>query len=179
MEEILASIRRIISEDAATEDKPAAAPAPSPDAGGEVIELTQMVREDGSVVDVRAMAESGPAPEPPPEPKIESSDDLQLAPNTAPSVAAEAQPSAPDEGILSPAVADETAAAFTQLAKTVTDTNAMRLGNSERTLEELCKELLRPMLKEWLDANLPQLVQREVEQAISRLVSRSESEAKK
>lgn len=55
MEEILASIRKIISED----DPEAAAPAREADGAGdddesEPMELTQMVSEDGSVVDLRA-----------------------------------------------------------------------------------------------------------------------------
>ena len=60
MEEILASIRKIISEDdpvtaeAATED--AAEDAPEP------MELTQMVSEDGSVVDLRAERQANPKP---------------------------------------------------------------------------------------------------------------------
>src|SRR3954471_10089742 len=106
MEEIVASIRRIISEDTepAEPSKPGPAPAPSAPApvsayappppalepmDEDVLELTQMVQDDGSVVDVddpqdddpwaRAMEpEPAPDPEPDPEPplSLETLDDL-------------------------------------------------------------------------------------------------------
>ena len=50
------------------------------------------------------------------------------------------------------------------------------LGNTQQTLEDLVKELLRPMLKDWLDDNLPLLVERLVEKEIARLVNRAEGD---
>ena len=44
------------------------------------------------------------------------------------------------------------------------------LGDVGRTLEEMVRELLRPHMKEWLDANLPRLVERLVREEINRLV---------
>jgi uncharacterized protein len=52
--------------------------------------------------------------------------------------------------------------AFSSLAHTV-------LGNNARTLEDLVKEMLRPMLKSWLDDNLPGLVERLVRAEIERV----------
>ena len=52
--------------------------------------------------------------------------------------------------------------AFNTLAHTV-------LGNNARTLEDLVKEMLRPMLKSWLDDNLPGLVERIVKSEIERV----------
>lgn len=43
-------------------------------------------------------------------------------------------------------------------------------GMSQRSLEELTRELLRPMLAEWLDANLPPMVERLVQAEIRRIV---------
>ena len=37
------------------------------------------------------------------------------------------------------------------------------------TLDDVVRELLKPMLKEWLDANLPQLVEAEVAKEIDRI----------
>ena len=48
----------------------------------------------------------------------------------------------------------------------------MPLGNADRTLEDVVRELLRPMLKEWLDDHLPPLVERLVKDEIARLVAR-------
>ena len=50
----------------------------------------------------------------------------------------------------------------TRLANTV-------LSNNARTLEDLVKEMLRPMLKSWLDDNLPGLVERIVKAEIERV----------
>jgi len=43
------------------------------------------------------------------------------------------------------------------------------LGNNARTLEDLVKEMLRPMLKTWLDDNLPGMVERIVRAEIERV----------
>src|SRR5262249_44612934 len=57
--------------------------------------------------------------------------------------------------------------AFDTLAHTI-------IGQNARTLEDLVKEMLRPMLKSWLDYNLPSLVERIVRAEIER-VSRGRS----
>ena len=56
--------------------------------------------------------------------------------------------------------------AFNSLANTV-------LSNNARTLEDLVKEMLRPMLKSWLDDNLPGLVERIVKAEIERVSARA------
>ena len=43
------------------------------------------------------------------------------------------------------------------------------LSNNARTLEDLVKEMLRPMLKSWLDDNLPGMVERIVKAEIERV----------
>ena len=45
-----------------------------------------------------------------------------------------------------------------------------------RTLEDLVKEIMRPMIKEWLDSNLPPLVERLVGREIDRLARRAEDQ---
>ena len=54
------------------------------------------------------------------------------------------------------------ASAFAQLEDFVLSTHS-------RTLEDLVSEMLRPLLKEWLDANLPPLVERLVREEIERV----------
>jgi uncharacterized protein len=46
---------------------------------------------------------------------------------------------------------------------------SMALGDAGRTLEDLVRELLRPMLKDWLDAQLPKIVERLVQEEIQRM----------
>lgn len=67
-----------------------------------------------------------------------------------------------DDGLLSADANQAVHSAFTNLAGTI-------LSNNSRTLEDLVKELLRPMLKEWLDDNLPSMVERMVRQEIERI----------
>lgn len=70
----------------------------------------------------------------------------------------------PRKDLLSPAVDAAVAAAFKSLGDLV-------LPQQERTVEDLVKEILRPMLKEWLDQNLPGIVERLVRAEIERVTS--------
>jgi cell pole-organizing protein PopZ len=133
---------------------------PLPD--GEVFELT----------DEMAVETAAPVPEPP-QPafhKIEPDDDLEFAESAA-ARALHRQPafeppplqsSAPPQQILSRSTVSAVESAFNTLAHTV-------LSNNARTLEDLVKEMLRPMLKSWLDDNLPGLVERIVKAEIERV----------
>jgi cell pole-organizing protein PopZ len=67
-----------------------------------------------------------------------------------------------DEGLISPTTTAAVDSAFNTLAQTVLVQNA-------RTLEDLVREMLRPMLKIWLDDNLPGLVERLVRAEIERV----------
>jgi len=68
----------------------------------------------------------------------------------------------PPQPILSRTTVSAVESAFNTLAHTV-------LSNNARTLEDLVKEMLRPMLKSWLDDNLPGLVERIVKAEIERV----------
>jgi cell pole-organizing protein PopZ len=68
----------------------------------------------------------------------------------------------PSQAILSQSTVAAVESAFNTLASTV-------LSNNVRTLEDLVKEMLRPMLKSWLDDNLPGLVERIVKAEIERV----------
>ena len=211
MEEILASIRRIIADDeakppvaekpatpaapakpaaAAPAAKPAPAPAaPAPAAGGNsqddidallngldeatVPEEIRPPLPDGDVfelTDDMAVAMEQ-APPPPPQPsfrKVEPQDDLEFAEaaRAAPRQPAYEPPpfesAAPVQQILSHTTVSAVESAFNSLANTV-------LSNNARTLQDLVKEMLRPMLKNWLDDNLPGLVERIVKAEIERV----------
>jgi cell pole-organizing protein PopZ len=119
------------------------------------------------------MALPEPAPPPAPAPafqKVEPEDDLEFAEAAARSTrrtpAFEPPPfesaAAPSPQILSRSTVSAVESAFNSLANTV-------LSNNARTLEDLVKEMLRPMLKSWLDDNLPGLVERIVKAEIERV----------
>ena len=67
-----------------------------------------------------------------------------------------------ERGLLSSATSAAVDSAFNTLAQTVLVQNA-------RTLEDLVREMLRPMLKSWLDDNLPGMVERLVRAEIERV----------
>jgi len=188
MEEILASIRKIISDDspppaeaapaAETAVEPPAPPfAPPASAAAmplaasvsheeDIVELTQMVQDDGSVVDLNA-----PAPAPEPSPVI-------IAPVPPPPIMASAP--TPTESLVSEPAASTAASALSSLASTLeierlahSPSGATYLGNGSRTLEDMVIELMRPLLKGWLDENLPPIVERLVQKEIERISRRS------
>jgi cell pole-organizing protein PopZ len=68
----------------------------------------------------------------------------------------------PHRGLISPATSAAVDSAFNSLAETV-------LVQNGRTLEDLVREMLRPMLKAWLDENLPGMVERLVRAEIERV----------
>lgn len=69
---------------------------------------------------------------------------------------------APDRGLISNETVKAVDSAFNTLAHTV-------IGQNARTLEDLVREMLRPMLKSWLDDNLPGMVERIVRAEIERV----------
>nr|WP_315855101.1 DUF2497 domain-containing protein [Chenggangzhangella methanolivorans] len=93
---------------------------------------------------------------PPPPPRPEPAPAPMSAPALRERIAAET------DRLLSPRTDESVQAAFGSLANTV-------LAGSARTLDDIVREMLRPMLKAWLDDNLPPLVERLVRQEIERV----------
>lgn len=225
MEEILASIRRIISEnDEEQEAKKRIettpiSPAPVA-AAVAVLELTDMVTDDGTVVSlttgqqdaaaeddakdeiveteiveteiVGAAAKDEVAAEVPvsnPMDEVVASvgqvDSMEVTMESPKDDSVEFAASheqtknsgaAMDEGLVSAATAAAATATFAQLARTMSQepetAGNMALG-SGRTLEDLVKEMIRPMLKEWLDKNLPPMVEHMVRRELDRMTRRA------
>src|SRR5512144_330490 len=183
MEEILASIRRIIADDDA---KPAkvpetAPPAPksatspaTPAAANSQDEIDAMLAEfDGppkpvasqpaapDVLDLTESMTSAATPSPDPASSfrtIDANPDVVFANKPEPTPA---RPM-PDRGLISSETVKAVDSAFNTLAHTV-------IGQNARTLEDLVREMLRPMLKSWLDDNLPGMVERIVRAEIERV----------
>jgi uncharacterized protein len=171
MEDILASIRRILSEDEAQpgEDKPAAATdettheTPSPHAepasdGVLVLDPSMMVAEPAPA----AAIVQTPEPESPPPPVV-----APVPPLTP------FAPIAPSEGLVAPEVAAAAVASVGALVRTLTVERSMQVHTGGPTIEDIVREELRPLLKQWLDTNLPPLVERLVRTEIERVVGRA------
>jgi len=172
MDDILASIRKIISDDEAraqvgggqgaaarpAESRPAAAPGKRDD----VLLLTDLVEEP----------KSGPRPTPLPLPRIDPASAADMPQPTIGDPAA-------DQSLIAAGVAGVASSALERLNQAVQDSVPAPAApdpgptmGSGKTLEDLVKEMLRPMLKEWLDRNLPPMVERFVEREIVRLTRR-------
>ena len=86
----------------------------------------------------------------------------------------------PEQSLVGPAVVGAATSAFARLHQAVQDSvpppaapdPGPAMGGNGKTVEDLVKEMLRPMLKEWLDRNLPPMVERYVEREIVRLTRR-------
>ncbi len=224
MEEILASIRRIIADDeakpasaekaasppaaakpavmkdippsaiapapklaAAPKPAPPAPPPPPPPAPEPVVSNNQDdidamlasldaatpeadIRPAQPEADVFELTDEMALPDPAPPAasfnKIEPADDIEFSEAKAsrrqPAYEPPFESAAPARPILSHSTVSAVESAFNSLANTV-------LSNNARTLEDLVKEMLRPMLKSWLDDNLPGLVERIVKAEIERV----------
>ncbi len=136
MEDILASIRRILSED-----------EPHPTAGAE---------ESVLVLDESMLRPEAPAAEPVP--------DAAPEPET---------PAAPPAGLVAPEAAAAAAASVGSLLRALASDRALQVRTGGPTIEDIVRQSLRPLLKDWLDANLPALVERLVRAEIERVVNRS------
>jgi hypothetical protein len=143
MEDILASIRRILSEDEPAVDatQPAAAeaepPPPAPPPADDVLAL-----------DASMLVDTPPAPVPPPLPRPSATDAL-IAPETEAAVAS----------------------TMGGLLRTLGDHVPVYRGGP--SIEDIVREEIRPLLKQWLDTHLQPLVERQVRVELERIVGRA------
>ncbi len=177
MEEILASIRRIISEDEVPSegggDEPEAEPEEEAEAEPdyepmeeafeepepEALPMTMVAPVFDDEDDILDLTEPYKAQEPEP---VFQSDDLEAyapPPRPAPMPVVE-------EAIVSQVAEAAAASAFGHLAQTIA------MPGHGRTLEDVVRELLRPLLKTWLDENLPTIVQATVDEEVARISRR-------
>lgn len=174
IEEILASIRQIISDDddeGETDGEAVAEPVPEPEPEPEpeeppvapeapeeddVLELTEKAEEEPEVFDDEIevdltepdeVEEVVAAPPPPPEPP------------------APPPPPAPDSRILTETASAATLAGFTKLARDI----QINRSFEGITLEDVVRNQLEPLLREWLDKNLPPMIEVLVEKELERL----------
>jgi uncharacterized protein len=222
MEEILASIRRIISEDGddaeggeakaeaapgapAASSPPAAEAAPPPagerpkrpmiadvESEEEAIVVAAGAEDESDVLLLTEEAEEDAPPpsrlresplalddEPPPEPPRREPEPLtfdtepELEPvEEEPARAATADTASLVDRLISERAAAASLAAMSELvtrSHREPNIESLSMGNANQTLEDLTRELLRPILKSWLDDNLPQIVERIVREEIGRL----------
>ena len=172
IEEILDSIRQIISDDdedgeaavAEAPEEPVPVPEPEPEPEPEIV----------------AEPEPAPAPQPEPEPDIaledieEEEDVLELTPEMQQPVEEppKATETVAEEGSI---LSDEAkSAALASMAKLASSMPVSRRPGYEGvTVEDIVRELLNPVIREWADGHLQDVVEKVVQKEISKLASRA------
>ena len=182
MEEILASIRRILNDDDAPTEASGVAEAPQAEDDVLLLDQSMMVSRDEAASEV-ADHQAAPA-----EPSVTA----QTAPEAA-AAPPQAEPplqephqemeaatpvSSTDpfdlqiQELVAPEAAAAAASSVGSLVRTLTAGRATQVYAGGPTLEDIVRAELRPLLKEWLDANLPPMVERLVRAEIERVVGR-------
>ncbi len=169
MEEILASIRRII-EDSDPTQPPAGVKAVANDdlaarsrseearqpAGPEVVVKGGTARKESEM--------ESAAPVQNRKPEVQQPEAVHTPPAPA-RPAATAEEAAPHAELVSEETSRQVTAAFGELSAAVEETR-------RRSFEKMAQEMMRPMLKEWLDSNLPSMVERLVKEEIRRITGK-------
>ena len=144
MEDILASIRRILSEE---EQQPAPEPKDELPPDDDVLVL---------------------------EPSMMVPDSIEPAPSEPGGTPAEASPATADPaGLVAPETARAAAASVAGLVATLAGERDTRVHRDGPSIEDLVRAELRPLLKTWLDTHLPPVVERLVRAEIERVVGRA------
>lgn len=182
IDDILASIRRIIADDQKAVEEPVPVQRIVAEGGDDVLDLAQpLIRSVAAPAaelkpaPVAALtqhdavvAASKPKPDAPvlpPKPAAAAKSDSDLT--AKPAATAPQSGSGPKlERLIAGEAEDALAAAFGRIS-------ALKVTAETKTLEGLMVDLLRPMLKEWLDANLPAIAERLVKQEIERIAAQT------
>jgi len=153
MEEILASIRRIISDD---EDDAENAPA----AGSTLASVSAPAKPEP----VQKNEKGAPAPgdDDGAGSHLVTEDIEMIKKNVAAALENDVE-----EAMLDKSSAAAASQAFQNLSQTI------KVSDGDgRTLEDIVVAMLKPMIKEWLDANLPAIVEDKVEEEVQRVARR-------
>ena len=177
MEDILASIRRILSEDEATADVPSQHEPGHPPEIPPPQDAVHHGRPDKDLAppDLLILDASMMVPEPGlpsmsiPVPPIPPSVPLMNSQNT--------DPSSPlvVPSLVAPGVAAAAASSIGSMVRNIVADRATQIHSGGPTLDDIVREELRPLLKQWLDEHLPGMVERLVQVELERVISRSAS----
>lgn len=187
MEEILSSIKRIIAEEgegpvrARRGGRPLASPEPAShaddldeDDDGEVLELSDPIPPAPQSAPVAATMPAEPhaaaAPDFPEEPTAMADSPVE-APAMPRAARSASTPAASAEPILSSRAAEASRNSLDSLSRLMVRADAP--AGDDNTLEGLVRAMLRPMLREWLDANLPAMVETMVAAEIKRITGQA------
>lgn len=194
MDDILASIRKILKDD----DSPAGLVSQAlADGNSTLVGPNASGPSSAAALAASALAFGGAPsePAPPPPAKKPAKADASASPaSTSPAgkpdgsklasaaskqetmVSASNTPAAPATGpgaVMNASAAAATAASVGELIRAVAADRHVGVSRAGTTLEDIVREEMRPMIKDWLDRHLPGMVERLVRAEIERVVSRA------
>ena len=171
MDDILASIRRILNEDEKT---------PKPAASGVLMLDPSMIVEEGTPAETRT------SPPHDTNSNLAAEEPLALATMDDPMQGGSTRAETPfppgpvpndasrlETPLVAPAAAAAAASSVGSLVRTLAAERSAMVTRGGLTIEDLVREEVRPVLKEWLDTHLPPLVERMVRAELERVVGRS------
>ncbi len=155
IEEILASIRQIISDDDGGEPEAAPEPPPPPSPPKRKPEPVREPEPEPEDEDVLELTERMDEPEPE---RIQI--DMQDSDDDGESVFTDSAENA----------------AFQGFARLASRAPLDRRGTGDTTIEDIVRELMKPMLREWLDIHLPPLIEKVVQRELRKIAARATDE---
>ena len=177
MEDILASIRRILAEDGGAASQDAGTgdavagdtdvtAALSPEAETEPERASEELVMDGADDPLVADRDAEPSMRRPARPTAAAAEEdvLLLSPEMR----------AAGRTLVSQQAAENSTDVLSQLARAILDRRDIAVATRDVTLESMVREMLRPLLREWLDRNLPYLIERLVKKEIDLMINRAE-----
>jgi uncharacterized protein len=176
MEEIIAAISRSIAEDGGVREPVLPAVAPALAGKDDILELTEAVDEDGTV---HRIEPAGPAAALSRDTAPGDTAPGDTTPGDTTSRDASLGAAAPEPGhdrILSVAASEAAAVAFARLGALPRNRFAegeLPVGGIGRTLEDIVRDALRPLLRSWLDDHLPAIIERLVREEIARVAGKA------
>lgn len=167
MDEILASIKSIISDDVkqAAKNSFELPQANNKNDDADVLDLTEMIKEDGSVVSLPKGGNMSKEAK-----KLDQSRDNSKEDEKG--IAQDLQEAEKEIDFISSEALSESMQALQGLDSISNDTlqEVKHAFTGGKTLEVLMSDILRPMLKEWIDANLPSLVKVIVNDQVEKVI---------
>jgi cell pole-organizing protein PopZ len=177
--------------DALNEDADALARAAEDEDPEDVLELTKVVRDSGEVVDLRAEGGGGmpaglddePADDDVELSALDQAADEEPVANSSESFqqedirAVETKSATIGPELVSATAATAATGAFAKLSEAFQQRTAPEdsiADGSGRTVEQFVEDMVRPLLKDWMDENLPPIVERLVQKEIQKIARRAE-----
>lgn len=165
MEDILSSIKRIIAEDSEAalsgprvKRSVGLSPLSRPEPADEIAE-----EDEEEILELTDPVAVEPVPEPEPRP-----DPVVLATKPAPKAKIDSMPAETKPALVSATTTEASRSSLAALSAMIVKPEV----SGGDTLEGLVREMLKPMLADWLDAKLPEIVERQVAQEIRRISER-------